>query len=55
MAADFPNVGISWFADMAEFDFPVLEIRYDNQLSTHRGDYGSKLIDMNVTIPFLEF
>jgi len=36
--AHFPNVGISCFANMAEFDFPVLEIRDDNQVSAHRGD-----------------
>ena len=39
---------------MAEFDFPVLEIRDDNQVSAHRGDDGSKLIDVDVSIPFFE-
>ena len=55
MPARFLNVGIFWFADMAEFHFPVLEIRNDNQISAHRGDDGSKLVDMNISIPFFEF
>jgi hypothetical protein len=36
--AHFPNVVISWFANMAEFDFPVLEIRDDNHVPARRGD-----------------
>ena len=53
-AAHFPKTGISCFADMAEFDFPVLEIRYDNQISSHCGDDGSKLIDMDVSVSCFE-
>jgi hypothetical protein len=34
----FLKVGISSFADIAEFYFPVMEIRDDNQVSAHRGD-----------------
>lgn len=34
--ASFLDVGIFRFADMAEFHFPVLEIRNDNQISAHR-------------------
>ena len=40
---------------MAEFDFPVAEVRDDNQVSAHRGDEGSKLIDVDVAIPLFEF
>jgi hypothetical protein len=31
------------------------EIRDDNQFSAHRREDGSKLFDLNVSIPFLEF
>ena len=54
MAAHFIYVGIFWFADMAEFHFAVLEIRNDNQVSAHRRDDGSKLVDMNIPIPLFE-
>jgi hypothetical protein len=53
--ARFLNVGNSCFANMAEFDFPALEIRDDNQVSAHRGDDRSKLIDVDVSVPFFEF
>lgn len=38
VSARFPKVGSSRFTNMAEFDFPVPEIRDDNQVSPHRGD-----------------
>jgi hypothetical protein len=53
-SAHFPKIGISCFANMAEFDFPVLEIRDDNQVSAHCGNDGSKLIDMDVSVPSFE-
>lgn len=54
-AAHVPGVGTRCFANMAQFDSPALEIRDDNQVSAHRGDEGSKLVDMNISVPFFEF
>jgi len=53
--AHFVNVGISCFTNMAEFDFPIMEIHDDNQFSAHRGDDRSKLIDWMFRFGFSSF